>query len=161
MQDRAFSESRMYVGTLLRWEPLLTLKASIRLLRTCVTMGLAHDPSHQSDTDNRVCAARPPNEQLPGNFQSRSAFEACEGFPSAWHAKNVSFYVGDHNGALGNATLSPGQSYPAYNGGVNYPLDVAQNVPGAIYNTESAFEWQDNAAHAPPVPNPPDANRDW
>ncbi len=42
-----------------------------------------------------------------------------------------------------------------YDGGTNYPPDVAQNVPGAIYNTESAFEWQNNSTNGPPTPNPP------
>src|SRR5262249_28806630 len=36
-----------------------------------------------------------------------------------------------------------------------YPMDVAQNVPGAIYNTESLFQWQNNGVNAPPSPNPP------
>src|SRR5207248_39203 len=30
-----------------------------------------------------------------------------------------------------------------------------QNIPGAIYNTESLFEWQNNGVNGSPSPNPP------
>ncbi len=74
--------------------------------------------------------------------------------------KNLSFTVGGRNGVNGNATIndSVACSYN-YNGGMNYPPDVAQNVPeiNQFYCSESGFEWQNNAANAPPFPNPPDA----
>jgi len=84
-----------------------------------------------------------------------SRARACEGFASSWKSKNFSFAVGDHNGTPGNATFSVGSAYWAYNGGTNYPADVAQNVPGAIYSTETGLEWLNNAANGPPTPNPP------
>ena len=78
----------------------------------------------------------------------------CEGFASSWKHRNVSFAVG--NGAIaGNASLPSGGAYWAYDGGTHYPADVAQNVPGAIYQTESGFQWQNNGVNAPPTPNPP------
>lgn len=83
-----------------------------------------------------------------------SRIRVCEGYGNAWKAKNISFAVG--NGVVpGNASHSAGESYWSYNGGTNYPPDVAQNVPGVIYSTESAFEWQNNAGNGPPSPNPP------
>ncbi len=79
----------------------------------------------------------------------------CEQFGSSFRPKDISFYTGDHGGIPGNATLLRGQSYPSFNGGTKYPTDVAQNVVGAIYNTESGFEWLNNSTSAPPSPNPP------
>ncbi len=76
-----------------------------------------------------------------------------EGFASSWRPKNISFTVG--NGIPGNATFPTNQSYWVYGGGTNYPPDVAQNVPGAIYNSEAGFEWQNNSPNGPPSPNPP------
>jgi hypothetical protein len=57
-------------------------------------------------------------------------------------------------------TLQQGNAFPlsssywTYDGGINYPVDVAQNVPGAIYNTESMFEWMNNP-YGPPSSDPP------
>jgi hypothetical protein len=70
-----------------------------------------------------------------------------EGFAPAWKYRNIAF-------ALANAT--PGAlPYPYIFGDTNYPADAAQNVPGLFYNTEDGFQWQNNLANAPPVPNPP------
>ena len=60
-----------------------------------------------------------------------------------------------NNGVPGNATFNLAISSNIYNGGTRYPPDVAQNVPGAFYYTESLFEWQNNIINGPPVPNPP------
>ena len=76
-----------------------------------------------------------------------------EGFQNAWKAKNVSFITnsgsGSGTGFIGNGTIEGG--YTA--GSVNYPSDLAQNVPGANYNTESGFEY--NSTTPIPLPNPP------
>ncbi len=71
-----------------------------------------------------------------------------EGFAPAWKYRNIAF-------ALANAT--PGAlPYPYLFGDKNYPADAAQNIPGLLlYNTEEGFQWQNNLANAPPVPNPP------
>jgi hypothetical protein len=70
-----------------------------------------------------------------------------EGFAPAWKYRNILF-------APANAT--PGAlPYPYIFGDRNYPLDAAQNIPGLLYNTEEGFQWQNNLANAPPVPNPP------
>ena len=84
-----------------------------------------------------------------------SRVKVCEGFASSWKSKNISFAVGN-GGVAGNAQIPSGWPYYwVYSGGANYPPDVAQNVPGAIYNTESGFQWQNNGVNAPPTPNPP------
>lgn len=67
-----------------------------------------------------------------------------EGFATAWKVKNI-------RQQLDNSTYS-GAAY-VYNGGTNYNSDNNQNVPGAIYNTESGFEYNANATD--PSPNPP------
>ena len=70
-----------------------------------------------------------------------------EGFASAWEYRNIAL-------ALANAT--PGVvPYPYILGDTNNPADVAQNIPGLLYNTEAGFEWSNNGVNAPPVPNPP------
>ncbi len=72
-----------------------------------------------------------------------------EGFASSWKVKNLSQALANGSG------LTPASLYGAYNGGVNYPADENQNVPGAIYNTESGFENSQSATD--PVPNPPNS----
>src|SRR5262249_44740936 len=72
-----------------------------------------------------------------------SSVRFVEGFASSWKSKNLSFTVG--NGIPGNATYSPATGAYTYNGGTRYPPDVAQNVPGAVYNTESPYQWQNNS----------------
>jgi hypothetical protein len=81
----------------------------------------------------------------------------CEGTASAWRPKNISFAVGGKNGVAGNVALPYVYPFYAYNGATNYPPDVAQNYTGGIYNTEAAFQWQNNTTNGPPVPNPPDS----
>ena len=69
-----------------------------------------------------------------------------EGFAGAFKVQNVAM-------PLANGTFSGG-TY-VYNGGTAYPPANAQNVPGAYFNFESMFEWQNDALNAPPSPNPP------
>jgi hypothetical protein len=76
-----------------------------------------------------------------------------EVFATAWLARNISSISGDNLGTLGNATYNNFQL--TYNGGTRNPADVAQNVPGTNYNTESGFTWQNNGPNGPPSPNPP------
>jgi hypothetical protein len=90
-----------------------------------------------------------------GTGSAGSKVHVSEGFASAWKARNFSFAVGDHSGVPGNAFLPQFATYWVYNGQTNYPADIAQNVPGTIYNTESIFQWQNNGPNAPPSPNPP------
>jgi len=72
-----------------------------------------------------------------------------EGFPTAWKMKNISFLA--NASPIGVGTSSPGY---LYNGGIAYPADQNQNVPGANYNTESGFE-NFAGSGGDPVPNPP------
>jgi hypothetical protein len=61
-----------------------------------------------------------------------------EGFASSWKTKNIAFVTN----TTGNGAIQPGNSYWTYNQtSTNYPVDQNQNVPGAIYNTESGFEY--------------------
>ena len=71
----------------------------------------------------------------------------AEGFASSWKVKNIAMIL-----ANGTVPVTTNAGYQ-YNGGLNYPADLNQNVPGAIYNTETGFEY--NAAYAQPSPNPP------
>jgi hypothetical protein len=68
-----------------------------------------------------------------------------ENFPSAWKVKNLA-------ATLANGTFN-GIQY-LYNGATISPIsDDAQNVPGAVYSTESGFE--NSPLAIVPVPNPP------
>jgi len=83
------------------------------------------------------------------NFSATPNFRFQEGFPSAWKVRNVSEI-------LANGTFNNGNSYQ-YNGGLNNPADLNQNVPGTSYNTEAGFEYPGapSTALANPTPNPP------
>ncbi|MEO8025160.1 MAG: hypothetical protein ABI823_01720 [Bryobacteraceae bacterium] len=67
-----------------------------------------------------------------------------EGFASSWKEKNIVEHIT-------NGTFASGQY--AFNGGVNYPADLNQNVPGAIYNTESGLMYPPSISD--PSPNNP------
>jgi len=87
-----------------------------------------------------------------------------EGFASSWKEKNISFTVGDgissFNGNANYNTVTQGVSCAdayCYNGGLNHPADIPQNVPGAVYNTETGFSYPpaSGTVGPPPSPNPP------
>jgi len=90
----------------------------------------------------------------PARFGLGTAMDirVLENFATSWRVKNLA-------GVLANSTFN-GSIY-AYNAGtipingsqVAPPVDLAQNVPGAVYDTESGFEY--NAGTAVPSPNPP------
>ena len=67
--------------------------------------------------------------------------------------KNIAHEIATSPGGTGNGILQSGNTYWSWNGTTNYPADANQNVPGAIYNTESGFEYF--SATADPAPNPP------
>jgi hypothetical protein len=80
------------------------------------------------------------------------AYTFSEGFGSSWKAKNISFILNSSTlGYTGNGFVPSGVAasyweYDGFNSGapggtINYPKDFNQNVPGAIYNTESGFMW--------------------
>jgi len=93
---------------------------------------------------------------FPAGFPGKGvpSFSFQEGFASSWKTKNISFVT---NQAPGNGIIQTGNSYWTYNQKTtNYPLDYNQNVPGAIYNTESGFEYPSNVTGVgDPSPNPP------
>jgi len=89
------------------------------------------------------------------------AFVFTEGFGSSWKAKNIAEILSPTVSG-GNGTLLTAASYWSYDGTtVNHPADLNQNVPGAIYNTESGFMYPgassalDGGSIADPSPNPP------
>ena len=92
---------------------------------------------------------------LPVDTPSVPSFSFTEGFASSWKTKNISYVT---NQIPGNGVIQPGNSYWTYNQtSTNAPVDLNQNVPGAIYNTESGFEYPSVSPGplADPSPNPP------
>ena len=94
------------------------------------------------------------------NYTVQPGVQFVEGFANAWKTKNIAFMItntGGASGTVGNGTLNVAGA--VYNQStINYPTDLAQNVPGYSYNTESGFEFIGGAAgatQAPPVVNPP------
>jgi hypothetical protein len=80
---------------------------------------------------------------IGGNQATGSSpqFTFTEGFGNAWKAKNIAQVLPPGSGG-GNGNLTTAASYWSYDQTtVNYPKDLNQNVPGAIYNTESGFEY--------------------
>ena len=77
-----------------------------------------------------------------------SSVRISEGFGDSWKPKNISM-------TIANGVFQNGSSYWTYSPAkpLNYPGDYNQNVPGAIYNTESGFEYYSPTAN--PSPNPP------
>jgi len=84
----------------------------------------------------------------PGRFGLGGAMDirVSENFATAWKEKNIA-------GHLANSTFNG--SIDVYTPGsvVAPPVDDAQNVPGAVYDTESGFEY--NSGTTVPSPNPP------
>ncbi len=83
-----------------------------------------------------------------------------EGFASSFKVKNIAQEIGTSGPGTGNGVLQPTASYYQWTGSpggpgatYNYPADLDQNVPGAIYNTESGFMFPSIAQT--PTPNPP------
>ena len=78
---------------------------------------------------------------------------AREGFPSSFAFRNISAGAGDNNGVPGNGR--PDNVLRYNGGGSSYPADVAQNVLGTRYFSESGYLWQNNGVNRPPAVNPP------
>ena len=78
-------------------------------------------------------------------------FQFQEGFASAWKTKNLAEFLA--NGQFASAPVGGSYSYKGTAVSAATLADLNQNVPGAIYNTESGFE--DYSASANPSPNPP------
>jgi hypothetical protein len=86
------------------------------------------------------------------NAPATPTFTFTEGFASSWKAKNIAMITNQ----TGNGTILAGSSYWSYVlGSTKYPSDQNQNVPGAIYNTESGFENIGPAADPAAPNNPP------
>jgi hypothetical protein len=88
-------------------------------------------------------------------------FTFTEGFGSSFKAKNIAHILSPALSG-GNGTVVTAAAYWSYDQTtVSYPKDINQNVPGAIYNTESGFMYPgagatlDSAPLVDPAPNPP------
>lgn len=80
-----------------------------------------------------------------GQNGTQFSLRFAEGFASSWKEKSMAYH-------LANGTFGGGQY--TYNGGTTIPtIEQNQNVPGAIYNTESGFTFP--STFAEPNPNPP------
>ena len=85
-----------------------------------------------------------PYPQCDSGSRPGGSITVTEGFPSAWKTRNWASM--QSNGA-------PNQNSDwIYNGGLQNPTDLNQNVPGAFYATESAFMYP-NANTADPSPS--------
>jgi hypothetical protein len=99
---------------------------------------------------------------VPGQTTGKvPGFKFAEGFGSSWKAKNIAMIL-SYTAATnpGNGTLVTAAAYWSYDGTtINYPKDENQNVPGAIYNTESGFMYPGSptldSGPVDPTPNPP------
>jgi hypothetical protein len=111
----------------------------------------------------------PPFGTLTGTFPVNGSqttgkspqFSFSEGFGSSWKAKNIAMIL-NTSGNAGNGQVVAAASYWSYDQTtINYPKDLTQNVPGAIYNTESGFMYPgagatlDSGAVDPTPTNPP------
>jgi len=94
--------------------------------------------------DFAQCNSENPDGQGFNNPQPFLRFQ--EGFASSWKEKNIAQH-------LANSTFTS-NAYTYTDGSILYPSDLNQNVPGALYNTESGFEYQPPPI-ANPNPNPP------
>jgi hypothetical protein len=84
---------------------------------------------------------------LVSKVEGNGVVRLTEGFASSWKPRNVAT-------ALANSSfVSPNYLYNTPE--MNYPAQAAQNVPGILYNTEDAFQWQNNGVNKPPSPDPP------
>lgn len=94
-----------------------------------------------------------------GSGVNTPAFRFEEGFASSFKVRNISQILNQSvGGVVGNGTFNAGASYWSYGSGLltNNPADLNQNVPGAIYNTESGFTNAGSTTSDPAAPgNPP------
>jgi hypothetical protein len=91
------------------------------------------------------------NGPIAGTFANTPTVRLSEGFASSWKVRNYSEIIA--NGAFNGVGWT-------YQGTINNPVDINQNVPGGIYNTEAGFEYPGTgtgtaAQFANPTPNPP------
>jgi len=71
-------------------------------------------------------------------------FQFTEGFASSWKAKNIAMILNGNGNGTPPGNTNAYWEYDGFgntSGTINYPADLNQNVPGAIYNTESGFEY--------------------
>jgi len=78
-----------------------------------------------------------PGASLALSLSATPTVRFAEGFASAFKVRNYSEIIA-------NGTFVNGGWF--YNGGLNNPADVNQNVPGGIYNTEAGFQYASQAA---------------
>jgi hypothetical protein len=136
------SGSRIFRFTNLRADPV-TLGPGAKIIVTVAAAGL---PGLNISFPQQIMAFT--LSGFNASIGSPGVVHVVEGFASAWKERNISY-------TLSNAMFMAGNY--VYNGGTAHPAEHAQNVPGIVanYNSESAFEWQNNTTNGPPSPNPP------
>jgi hypothetical protein len=92
---------------------------------------------------------------LTGSVPAAGKIRVTEGFASSWKDRNVAFTVGNSAQPLAGNAMYPPAPWTYVSGSANYPDQVAQNVPGVLYNTEDLFQWQPPPVNGPPTINPP------
>jgi hypothetical protein len=93
------------------------------------------------------------NTNPPGStyVTSTPTVRFTEGFDTAFKPKNISYFLA--NGAYNGSAWVYGPGVAGV-GPFNAPGDANQNVPGALYNSESGFEFNTSTIGTP-NPNPP------
>jgi hypothetical protein len=100
-----------------------------------------------------VNGASPTGSPSPAAAGGGMDIRVAENFGTAWKVKNLAGLLA--NGTLTNGIYAYTAGTNALNGSQIAPtVDNAQNVPGAVYNTESGFEYNASTL-VPGPPNPP------
>jgi hypothetical protein len=121
---------------------------------------VSENPSTFTGTGTTFLGSQGANLTQSGapSFANTPLVRFIEGFASSWKVKNLAFDLGSGSGntiQTGNANFNAATNFYVYNGATNYPTsDAWQNVPGAIYNTESGFEFSGTTANSVPGSNP-------
>jgi len=118
----------------------------------------------QCNSENKTAFTNGSGTSL-SNASGTPSYTFTEGFASSWKAKNIAMITSQ----AGNGVFQNTSNYWVYNAvqpqtgtpcsgtcPTLYPVDQNQNVPGAIYNTESGFEYPTGiSGQVDPAPNPP------
>ena len=113
-----------------------------------VRIGLVVSQSADAPDDRLADAATFLQCNATAGYTTNS-IKLTEGFPTAFKVRNFAQII-----ANGTAPGIPGQFYVWNNGTSLTDPDVNQNVPNALYNTETGINF--DPALATPAPNPPD-----
>lgn len=123
--------------------PLYTSSSANNLAAIAAGTGTASAPAAIS-TGSAISLA---------NTGGTPLFRFEEGFASSWKVRNLSEILNTSPAGAGNGVFNGTYWQYVSPWPTNNPADINQNVPGAIYNTESGFVNLGSALN--PSPNPP------